>query len=411
MMAPVDMPAVPEDQGDSQDMPVDVQDLADTQDMPADLVEEMPQDMPDMPSGPMLEPLPDLSTYTACAPYVEPGPFVAGVTTIQVDGSPVEVFYPSSQAVDGTMARASYDLRDWLPDGARQMIPDAEPTTFEMMAYRDVTFDTEMPRPVVIFSHGFAGYRLQSSFLLAHLASWGVVVASAEHPGRGLAAVLTDALAADEDVAIVSGVLSELERVNTEGSGSMFEGALDLERVAMSGHSAGGAASIELGQTLPDRFDTVIGYTPAVKSFDGMMFLDPLPGRKLFISGSKDGLTTARDISAYSQMQDPVWRHIEIDGAGHLAFTDICVIGREKGGILKIAENNGVEVPLLVSILATDGCRRNDLRAEIAWPMIAHFTVAELFDVWQMGDPLDAYLDEDAAACFGDLTKTFEQSE
>lgn len=394
-----------------QDMLTDLPDVGEEMGSPVpDLsVADLGMDMQDMRSEPMLQPLPDLSTYEGCAPFVKMGPFTAGVTTLMIDGSPVEVFYPSSAQPDPNAARATYDLREWLPEDARLKIPDTEPTTYEMMAYRDIELDRSTPRPVVLFSHGFAGYRLQSSFLLSHLASWGMVVASAEHPGRGLAAVLTESLSGGRDVEVISGVLSELEVLNEEGSGSMFSGALDTDRVAMSGHSAGGAAAIELGQALPDRFATVIGYTPAVKSLQTMEFLDALLGRKLFISGSKDGLTTARDITSYSQMQEPDWRHLVIDRAGHLAFTDICVIGREKGGILKIAEASGVEVPLFVTLLATDGCRRNDLRAEIAWPMIAHFSVAELIDVFGMSEDMaPTYLEQEAATCFGELAKSYE---
>ena len=48
------------------------------------------------------------------------------------------------------------------------------------------------PYPLVLFSHGFAGYRLQSTFLTTHLASWGFVVAAVEHPYRNLTAVFGD---------------------------------------------------------------------------------------------------------------------------------------------------------------------------------------------------------------------------
>ena len=44
--------------------------------------------------------------------------------------------------------------------------------------------------PVVLFSHGFTGIRVQSSFLMSHLASWGMVVVAPEHPSRDLTNVL-----------------------------------------------------------------------------------------------------------------------------------------------------------------------------------------------------------------------------
>ena len=44
--------------------------------------------------------------------------------------------------------------------------------------------------PLVVFSHGYAGFRDQSTFLTAFLASWGFVVAAPDHYSRDLTEVL-----------------------------------------------------------------------------------------------------------------------------------------------------------------------------------------------------------------------------
>ena len=44
--------------------------------------------------------------------------------------------------------------------------------------------------PLVVFSHGYAGFRDQSTFLTSWLASWGFVVAAPDHHSRDLTAVL-----------------------------------------------------------------------------------------------------------------------------------------------------------------------------------------------------------------------------
>ena len=139
-------------------------------------------------SGSGLEPLPDLESYRECAPFALRGPHRVGLLDLSVDGIEASVFYPAELADGGE--RASYQLERWLPEEAQEKIPPGAVEPFEMDAYRDVPIDRAQRWPVVVFSHGFAGYRLQSSFLLTHLASWGFVVVSAEHPGRGLAAVL-----------------------------------------------------------------------------------------------------------------------------------------------------------------------------------------------------------------------------
>ena len=61
---------------------------------------------------------------------------------------------------------------------------------FTQDAYRDVAASAKGPFPLVLFSHGFAGIRLQSTFLTTHLAQWGFVVASPEFVSRDLGSVL-----------------------------------------------------------------------------------------------------------------------------------------------------------------------------------------------------------------------------
>ena len=86
----------------------------------------------------------------------------------------------------------SYDLRAWLPPAEAAKL--AQSQTFAIDAFADLApADPDGgPYPLVVFSHGLAGYRLQSTFLTTHLASWGFVVAAVEHPYRNLTAVFGD---------------------------------------------------------------------------------------------------------------------------------------------------------------------------------------------------------------------------
>ncbi len=63
--------------------------------------------------------------------------------------------------------------------------------TFTIEATRDATAAPDGPFPIVLFSHGASSFRLQSSHIAEHLASWSIVTASADHPSRDL----TDRLA------------------------------------------------------------------------------------------------------------------------------------------------------------------------------------------------------------------------
>ncbi len=115
--------------------------------------------------------------------FSERGPYPVGITTLALETGPrVEVWYP---AVQGTTGTDSYDMREFTPDTIQALLTGDADSTFTIEAGRDADA-AEGPFPVVLFSHGSAGIRLQSSFLTSHLASWGMVVASPDHPSRDL---------------------------------------------------------------------------------------------------------------------------------------------------------------------------------------------------------------------------------
>ena len=98
-------------------------------------------------------------------------------------GQKVEVWYP---AVPGTTGTDTYDVRDYTPPAIKALLTGDAPAAYSYSAGRDAAF-ADGAFPVVLFSHGFTGIRVQSSFLTSHLASWGMVVVAPEHPSRDLA--------------------------------------------------------------------------------------------------------------------------------------------------------------------------------------------------------------------------------
>lgn len=373
------------------DLPRDVEDSA--PDLTEDMSEDMPSDM-----GSTQQPLPDLDALAACAPYVKPGPYKAGVTTIMVGGSPVEIWYPSDVSGPADI----YDLRAWLPDDYNAAIAQDAPTTYTTTASRDVPASADGPFPVVLFSHGFAAYRLQSSFLTAHLATWGYVVVAPDHPERGLKQVLTDLASVTpgdgrDVIALKAGYEAALLASATPGD--KLEGKLDASKLALSGHSAGGAASIALAAdaALTDKLKLVLAYTPAVNADTAL-----ISPELVAISGTRDTVTSASSIRGYINRAANPRRYIAIKDAGHLAPSDLCVIGRERGGILKIAQDSGISINTLLRSLANNGCTQRDLRVERAWPILTHMSVAHLRRAF--GQPLDeAAIGQPALDCFDPL--------
>jgi len=335
-----------------------------------------------------------------CAGYEEPGPFAAGVTTLLLEnGDPLEIWYPApKEAADG-VERDTYDMREWLPPDAAAKIPDEESPLFEMNAYRDLPVHGGGEFPVVLFSHGMGGYRMQSSFLMSHLATWGFIVAAPEHPERGLAILVADgAPSGDNGPAAVREALVIVERQNSR-DGSRFQDRVDTSRVAITGHSAGGAAVIDVAADpgidawmtfASGGFGTSGG--PEIPSF--------------MMAGTADEIAVVDQIEGAYDRQTAQKRYLAIAGMGHLGFTDICAIGRDRGGVLQIAIDHGVEVPDILLMLGNDGCEEGDLRAEDGWPVVNHFATAELKYALRVNST-DAGLDDEVTGCFGDLVANY----
>ena len=139
--------------------------------------------------------------------------------------------------------------------------------------------------PLVLFSHASGGHRRQSSFLCAHLASHGYVVAAADHTGntaadfaeRAKRVAAGRALTPEESEARLRQIIADrvpdlrflldemLDRTRAEVSDR-----IDDERIGLIGWSFGGWAALSALE-VDDRFRAVLALAPAGNS-------KPLPG-------------------------------------------------------------------------------------------------------------------------------------
>ncbi|MFN7147233.1 MAG: hypothetical protein ACK4YP_25925, partial [Myxococcota bacterium] len=112
-----------------------------------------------------------------------------GVTTVVTADVTLEVWYPASDTTQGPTESPDFD--PFLPTVFTDVVGDVGFPTFDSGAVRDAAVRVpEAPYPVVVFSHGFGGMRLQSLDYTVHLASRGYVVVAADHPGRMMGDVL-----------------------------------------------------------------------------------------------------------------------------------------------------------------------------------------------------------------------------
>jgi predicted dienelactone hydrolase len=116
--------------------------------------------------------------------------------------------------------------------------------------------------PVLLFSHGFNGYRFQNTFQVEELASHGYIVVGIDHSYVSTGTVFPDGRVAparrldnftesamkpflDEWVADARFVLDQLSQLNAADPGGKFTSRLDLTKVGYFGHSFGGAAAAQ----------------------------------------------------------------------------------------------------------------------------------------------------------------------
>ncbi len=174
-----------------------------------------------------------------------------GVRTVTVvdesrDGRalPVEVWYPASERHRGQdLDRATMDVVE---------IPVAGAPRTKQRAVRNAEPESGARLPLVVFSHGHAGFRCASTFLTTHLASHGFVVVAPDHVGdtmlevistpreRQMANTLQAAVDRPRDLSLV--IDSALD--SSTPLGARVSTWIDPARIAVSGHSFGGFTAV-----------------------------------------------------------------------------------------------------------------------------------------------------------------------
>ena len=183
-------------------------------------------------------------------PYAVHGPYAVGMRdfVIEEGDQPVSitVWYP---ALNPTQApeEINYQIAEQI-----YSVPPLPPEAriLKGRALEDAAPDTAQgPYPLVIFSPGLAGFRQQNSFLLEHLASYGFVAISWDPRGETFEEFWLGAATRPLDTQLTIAYAEKL----TAPAGELA-GLIDMEKIAVSGHSmganfalVGGGAQMDFG--------------------------------------------------------------------------------------------------------------------------------------------------------------------
>lgn len=327
------------------------------------------------------------------------GPWPVGTRTVALADLTVEVVYPAMPGSEQGLDPHRYDLRPHLPEAEQDKIPDADNPWQACDCYRDLPLDeAHGPYPVIVFIHGTAGFRTQSLTQMVHWASRGFVVVSADHPGIDLAYVMENLLPAGDQEGDANAMLDALE--SPDADAAFLAGHLDLERVGVAGHSAGGNATAAVAARPKVQVAVPLAAGDEVQPGPDLV-------ATLVMGGMDDNIVNYPGQQMQYEAAAAEKRLVGLSKAGHLAFSDLCVIGADQGGILQIAEDHGVDVnPLLIS-LGSDGCDEDSLAPETGWAIIDHATAGVFEQVLHCREGMSATV-SDIASQYPDVGEYLE---
>jgi dienelactone hydrolase len=330
-----------------------------------------------VPSGEATSSTPPASDGASATPtgpqaFAGRGPYPVGTLEVDAPNGPITVWYPAEPGSEVGAQPATYDMRGYLPPAEQAKVAAANDVVFTEQAFTDLPAaePESRPFPLVLFSHGFCGFRQQSSYLTTAIASWGFVVAAPEHSARDLTSCLSGTIGqgASSDVDDLRAALPVMEAENLRDDGPLAT-RVDTSRVAVVGHSAGGSAALQMSA------DPQIATFVALAAGNG----NPPAKPGLFVAGDADAIAPAASIEQWWNTTVPSPRQLAVlGGVTHLGFMEACTIAADRGGILQVASDAGIAVPEVIVRMYADGCDPKYTPAPTAWPAIQHLTIAQL---------------------------------
>ncbi len=337
-------------------------------------------------------------------PYAQAGPYAAGVTTIPMGFTTLDVWYPAPKSETAGAHQVSYDLKDWLPPSMQSNIPSGE-YTFQTDAYEAIKPSTQGPFPLVIYAHGFAGNRDEATFLTSWLASWGFVVAAPDFPTHDLSGLLdrqTTPLPPEDQIVIDAIDIAQAKGKSVTG---VLAGTVRQGKVALIGRGFG---AIDIAQLSGD--SNVVA-SVALAGSSSQVAASQHKAPLLMIDGSADqSIPSSADKAMYAKAPAPKVL-ATIPNAGSLGFTDICQIDPGKGGIMALLANPSLKVPAtnLVYATAIDGCAQGQTGSNVIYPIVRQLVVSELRSAFGI-DKSPVGLDKGVGKAFGAPGLSFQQS-
>ena len=265
-----------------------------------------------------------------------------------------KVGYLTFDATDASREDRNLVIDVWYPADAQAAV-SAKPATYPLsaifgmeseVALEDVGVESSKSLPLLVFSHGYGGINRQSIALMEALASHGFIVAAPEHTGNAQNS-LTDSfdVAASNRVPDLSFVIDTM-LARHQDSEDIFFGRIDEEFIGALGHSFGGMTTLgsACGWANAPADMRVKAIAPMSAVIDGDLQqaqrdspyagfsaeqLGSITVPTMLVGGTEDiSVPIENNNIAFGQIiQAPILYKVDIAGANHTHFTNVCDIG------------------------------------------------------------------------------------
>ena len=339
-----------------------------------------------------------------------PGPYPVGVLTLELEdpnrenGRPLitEIWYPATDDAIG-MDTVTYTVEDIFRPDAVEILGNDLNSQIATTAVRDAPMRADAgPFPVIFFSHGSGGIRMQSTYYTVDLASHGYVVVSTDHIGNTLSDIIVDGDLTTEALLISLGdrpadlthVREELELLDPADP---LAEIMDFDRVGVTGHSFGALTSLRW-MALGADVDAVVAQTPPGMDITWVGLSTPLADYETPIQlqvGGVDGTTPPEQADTIWEAASTPRARMTITNAGHFTYSDMCTL-----------DPNDIEAvaALGVADALNDGCTEDNTDIEVAGATIRHYAIG-FFNVYlrDSAPTLDLLTQDAGEALAGDL--------
>jgi fermentation-respiration switch protein FrsA (DUF1100 family) len=270
-------------------------------------------------------------------------------------------------------------------------------TQFQSGCYPNLPIDaTHGPYPAVVFIHGTGSIRIGSGSEAVQWASRGFIVVAADHPGLDM----EDSLAEAGELGSIangpcpgSGIAQDVSRdVDAEISAlttpsadlGFLAGAIDMTRIAISGHSQGAGDAASFSGKPNVEVDMPLATPSAVSPSSTLKSV-------LILAGQSDKVIPFMDdVTSYGSSPAPK-RLVGIPNDGHLVPTDLCYLTNTQGqNIEQIGEQYDVCGVALVGKLLFD-CSSSYLGEATGNAIVNYATTAALEETLHCVDRTTAW--------------------